>query len=384
MSDMDILVCGGGITGAAFSLALAECGLQVSVVSDILPGKRSSTGRVYALSPASQRFLARLGVWSQLEKGRCEPIRAMHVFGDEQQSMISFLAQEYGVGELGWIVSEEDIQDALDMALDRSHILRVHGRVCSLNLMKRSVRAHFEDESSFETRLLVGADGGRSFVRNYAGFESQFKTYGHMAVTFNLKASIPHSGLARQWFEGGRVLALLPLPDNHLSVVWSMPKCEADSFLALSQNNQVDMIEKASFGVAGSLEAVTAACAFPLNLLSVPSPAMERVALIGDAAHVVHPLAGQGANLGLQDAEVLADVIICRGRHDPGERFLLNQYFRRRARVVRHMQKVTDGLQLLFSRRDPFSRWIRNYGLKRVDHVLWIKKRIMHLAMQGE
>ncbi|MBU6459271.1 MAG: FAD-dependent monooxygenase [Proteobacteria bacterium] len=382
MVDIDILVCGSGIAGSALSLALVGSGLKVVLVSDKQPG--SSTGRrVYALSPASQRFLARLGIWDRLDTERIEPIKAMQVFGDGEKSQLSFCSSEYGVAELGWIVSEGDLQLALDDELNKTAVTRQSARIMDVHGTPDFIQASFDDRTGLSTSLLVGADGGQSFVRNHVGFESCIKTYGHRAVTFNIKASIPHSGVARQWFDKGCILAFLPLPNNFLSVVWSMPEKEAGKFLDQSEANQIAELSQASFGKAGTLSDMSSAQSFPLSLLSLASPVMDRVALMGDAAHIVHPLAGQGANLGIQDAEALAEVILHRGKHDPGERFLLNQYAYRRARAVKQMQKITDGLQYLFVLEDPFSEWLRNVGMQGVNRLPWVKKQIMKVAMYG-
>jgi ubiquinone biosynthesis UbiH/UbiF/VisC/COQ6 family hydroxylase len=332
--------------------------------------------RVYALSPGNVAFLRQLGVWQHVPAGRIQPVLAMRVFGDDGRSSLEFEAYRAGVPELAWIVEDSALQDALWRMLDAeifapAECEALQGSVLTLRGGARLTGA-----------LVVGADGANSFVRRAAGISVTEKSYGQAAIVANFICEKPHRGAAYQWFQGGPVLALLPLPGNQVSMVWSLPAVRAESVAALQGPALCREVETASRGTLGSLSLSTPPRQYPLRQLRAQRLVQPRVALVGDAAHVIHPLAGQGLNLGLQDAQALAATLTARepGR-DPGELRLLRRYERTRAEPILAMNAVVDGLFRLFGTES--GRWsrLRNAGLNLTDRFPVLKNLLIRQAM---
>jgi len=332
--------------------------------------------RVYALSPGNVEFLRRLGVWEAIAP-RAAPVHAMRIHGDDARAVLEFDAYEAGVAELAWIVEDSGLQRALWNGL-AGGAQRCQG----LEVGEREARVSLDDGTSLEARLVVGADGAHSFVRESAGIEVRERDFEQVAVVANFHCAKPHGNAALQWFQGGPVLALLPLPDTQVSMVWSLPAARAASVAALSAEALCREVEAASRGALGKLSLSTPPRQYPLRQLRAQRLVQPRVALVGDAAHVIHPLAGQGLNLGLQDAQALAEVLAARepGR-DPGELRLLRRYERARAEPILAMNAVVDGLFRLFGSEG--GRWsrLRNTGLNLTDRLPVLKNLLIRQAM---
>lgn len=372
---------GGGPVGAC--LAIAARGLRTAVVShERRAGGAARAGafdaRVYALSPGNVAFLQRLGVWRHVPAARVQPVLAMRVFGDDGRSRLDFDAYRAGVPELAWIVEDAALQDALWQAMDCEVLV---GQCESLALGGRAVLG-FRDGRRVAAALVVGADGADSFVRRAARIAAREKGYEQAAVVANFHCERGHDGVALQWFQGGPVLALLPLPGRQVSMVWSLPADRAKAILKLKADALCREVESASGNALGALSLATAAKHYPLRKLRAQRLVQPRVALLGDAAHVIHPLAGQGLNLGLQDARALAAVLAARepGR-DPGDERLLRRYERERAEPILAMNAVVDGLFRLFgSGGERWSR-LRNAGLNLTDRLPVLKNILIRQAM---
>jgi ubiquinone biosynthesis UbiH/UbiF/VisC/COQ6 family hydroxylase len=247
-----------------------------------------------------------------------------------------------------------------------------------------------DDGRELAAQLLIGADGARSLVRASAGIAGEAHDYGQTAVVANFACSRPHRNVALQWFQGNRgnaaasggVLALLPLRGDHVSMVWSIASNDAARLLALDAESLARAVAAAAQHALGDLALVTPARSFPLQRLAAARLVAPRVALAGDAAHVIHPLAGQGANLGLQDAQVLARVLVARepGR-DPGDERLLRRYERERAEGILTMRSTVHGLHQLFDAPGPALAKMRNAGLNLVDRMPVLKNLLMRHAM---
>lgn len=380
----DVLVVGGGLVGA--SLACALQGMRVGIVEDAVRKPAAHAGfdsRVYALSPGSADFLRRIGAWERMASAPT-PVHRMHVHGDDAASL-DFDAWEAGVAELAWIVEDRVLQDALGAAMSqRPELARfAPARCTALDIGPDCARVALEDGARMSARLVVGADGAASFVRGQAGIPVRERAYEQSAVVANFACEKPHAGVARQWFQGGPVLALLPLPGRHVSMVWSTAPGEASRLTALAPVSLCDDVARASDHVLGALSLVTPARAVPLRKLSALESVRPRVALAGDAAHVIHPLAGQGANLGFQDANALAAVLAAREPdRDPGEHMLLRRYERARAEAILAMSATVDGLQRLFAAERPFVRRARNAGMNFVQHRAVVKNLLIRQAMR--
>jgi len=229
---------------------------------------------------------------------------------------------------------------------------------------------------------VIGADGAESRVRAEAGIAVTPSDYGQLGIVANFSCEKPHAGTAFQWFMRDGVLALLPLSGNRVSMVWSVDRERGQNLLALAAMELASEVELASRGVLGRLQQISSAAAFPLKLASVTQFTKPRVALAGDAAHNVHPLAGQGVNLGFRDARELAEVLLQRGpQRDCGDHALLRRYERARREDVTAVQLTTDGLQKLFSNPAVWATKARNLGLDFVNHQPWLKKFLVQHAI---
>ncbi len=385
--NVDILVSGGGLVGA--SLACALRGLAVAIIDQQSVARAPAVeagfdSRIYALSPGNAAFLGSIGAWDRMPPGAATPVHGMRVRGDDGKALLEFDAWETGVAELAWIVEDRLLQAALRDALATcaDATLLAPARCAALSIDAGGVAATLDGGERIEARLVVGADGAGSLVRQNAGIAVHERPYGHSAVVANFACEKPHGCVARQWFQGGPVLALLPLPGRHVSMVWSTHDAEAARLAGLEPEALCRAVGAAAGGELGGLCLVTSPRVFPLRRISAARTVAHRVALVGDAAHVLHPLAGQGANLGFQDAKELAEVLASRapGR-DPGDLGLLRKYERARAEDILAMDATVHGLFSLFGAASPAVKRARNAGLQLVDRMAVVKNLLMRHAM---
>lgn len=387
--NFDLVVVGGGPVGAAF--ALAARGLRVALVAHerrepaAARDAAALDARVYALSPGNVDFLRTLGVWQRLAPQRLAPVHAMRIFGDRPGAELAFDAYRAGVAELAWTVEDLELQEAMWRCLqERDGVEALAPAQCeSLQVMPDGVQLQLRDGRRLAGALVVGADGANSFVRREAGIGARTGEYAQSAVVANFDCEKPHGGTAFQWFQGGPVLALLPLPGKRLSMVWSAPAQKADELARLQPAELCGAVEAASGGILGALSLATPARSYPLQRLSASRISAPRIALVGDAAHVIHPLAGQGLNLGLNDARALARVLAGKepGR-DPGDAGLLRRYERLRAEPVVSMELVVDGLFRLFDARGTIASFARNAGLNLTSRLPVLKNLLIRQAMR--
>lgn len=384
----DVVIVGAGLVGASLALALKGSGLRVALLEPrpvpALPGDGSFDVRVYAISPGSARFLEALGAWSLLDPDRVAPVVEMQVRGDDGSSELRFSAYDAGLPQLAFIIESRRLQQALWDALGGQEDLEVVCPVAAgtLELGESSAVLTLEDGRALETRLVVGADGAESWVRNQAGIPARPQPYGQMGVVANFEVTNPHLGVARQWFRRDGVLALLPLPGNRVSMVWSTWDDRAQELVALDPDALCARVAEATGVGAGELSLITPAAGFPLRLLRLRNCIGPRVALIGDAAHNVHPLAGQGVNLGFGDARELAAVLRARGvQPDCGHPLLLRRYQRARREEVLAMQFTTDSLQKLFNNAVPGVAEARNLGLRLTGQLGPLKNFLIRRAL---
>jgi ubiquinone biosynthesis UbiH/UbiF/VisC/COQ6 family hydroxylase len=386
----EVAIAGGALVGAALARALR--GARVALISQerrpVATGAQGFDARVYAISPGNAAFLAQLGAWGTIPETRRTPVHAMRVHGDDGASLIEFDAYRTGRSELAWIVEDGLLQDALWSGLQGQDGLSLFPAATLRQLEVAGSRSvvTLEDGRKFDAQLVVGADGAGSLVRAQARITVEERGYGQSAVVANFACSRPHRNVAFQWFRGGQkggaVLALLPMPGNHVSMVWSTTEPETARLLALEPEALAAEVAAASREAVGELALVTQQRGFPLRRLAAGRMIAPRVALAGDAAHVVHPLAGQGANLGLQDARVLAEVLRSRepGR-DPGDERLLRRYERSRAEDILAMRTAVHGLFSLFGARSAGISRLRNAGLNLADRMPVLKNLLMRRAM---
>jgi 2-octaprenyl-6-methoxyphenol hydroxylase len=385
----DVLVAGAGLVGLALAPALARAGLDV-VLADRAqprapdPDPATWDVRVYAISPGSATFLRSLGAWQALDGERVAPVEAMRVAGDDG-AVLNFSAYESGVRALAWIVEERALRSAL---LPQVHAAGVDIIApCAFDAIEWTAEAGVltqPDGSQVVARLVVGADGLRSGVRKAAGIDVAPRPYGQTGVVANFHCERAHHGRAHQWFRpDGSILAWLPLPGRRMSMVWSAPEPLANELLALDPAGLAARVASAGRQALGDLVCITPAAGFPLQFMRPQAVIAHRMVLVGDAAHGVHPLAGQGVNLGFGDAEALATVLRERGPvADPGAPILLSRHARRRAEPVLAMQALTDNLARLFGDSAPWAKTARNLGMAAVERLAPARRLLARSALR--
>lgn len=383
----DVIVVGGGLVGGALALALADAGLQVTLLEQTvtapLPQDASWDARIYAVTPGNVRFLQRIGAWGRLDASRIAPIYAMSIRGDDGKSSLNFDAYEAGVPELGVIAESRLMQDGLWQALN-AHAnveIRCPAQCAGLEFRSEAAVLRLADGGELKAHLVVGADGSNSWIRRQAGIAVQTMPYDQLGVVANFETEIPHGGIARQWFLQDGILAWLPLPGNRISIVWSAFNARAQALMHEDADTFCRTVAEAGGRQLGNLRLLTPPAAFPLRLQRNDAMVAPGLALVGDAAHLVHPLAGQGVNLGFRDAQQLAATLSQRGVRNPGDMLLLRRYERARQADILAMQAVTTGLQKLFNREDASLARLRNTGLALTDHISPLKRQLMAHAI---
>ncbi|MEM1081045.1 MAG: FAD-dependent oxidoreductase [Pseudomonadota bacterium] len=334
MAEFDLTIIGGGPAGASAAIGLAQQGLKVALIDRRRPAGLAADGRmdtrVVAISPGSMAWLQQIGAAGALDTARMAPYTAMHVSSGRQR--IAFNATEHGLDQLGWIVEIANLNDALWRTLERHESIEPILSVVieHLDLNNEQTRIVLDDDRSLRAPILIGADGARSRVRSAAGIEHTIDDYNQRAIVAPLKSRLPNTGIAWQRFTQSGPLALLPLPNQGSSLVWSVPVDLAETLLKLSDDAFLERLNQAAQDHPfGELNAVGLRHALPLVRRQSKQFNAGRSVLIGDAARSVHPLAGQGMNLGLADAAELTQTLQGweRTRHP---RARLARYARRR------------------------------------------------------
>jgi ubiquinone biosynthesis UbiH/UbiF/VisC/COQ6 family hydroxylase len=378
--EFDVVIVGGGLVGASLAAALKDSGLSLALVEGQSAqfSHKGWDSRIYAITPGNVEFLKQCGSWQRQDMSRVQPVEAMRVFGDDN-SELEFSAYEIGAPELTFILENRLMQEALwDTIRDQDNLTLFNpARCASLDLALKAATLTLDDGRVLRAKLVVGADGRDSWVRKQAGMDEAPTPYQQHGVVANFRCEKPHRGVAYQWFSPDGILAYLPLPQQMMSMVWSVLPEKSAELLKLSPEELCAQVAAVGHHTLGELELVTPPASFALRILRLPHIVKPRLALVGDAAHNVHPLAGQGVNLGFRDARELAQVLLARGpQPDCGDHALLRRYDRARQEDIFSMLTTTDTLKKLFCNADPLLRKARNLGLS-ATHRLTPAKRML-------
>ncbi|CAM3881524.1 UbiH/UbiF/VisC/COQ6 family ubiquinone biosynthesis hydroxylase [Vreelandella rituensis] len=392
----DVIVVGGGMVGAALTALLAEAGMQVAMVeARQAPLKLENVGtglptpRVSALTPVSQRLLTHLGAWPLMQAKRVTPYRYMQVWDAEGSGEVKFSAEQAGVTVLGHIVENDVTQASLETRLAQHSQARLYyaAKVSALHSSPAGARRLvLDDGRELEAPLIVAADGAHSSLRHMAGISVSQEDTGQQAVVTTVRCAEPHGGNARQAFLAGSPLAFLPLTvdgdEHYCSIVWSTSAEHAEALCAMSRAELGDALSAAFGEHSGEVQVCDDARCFPLIQRHAHHYVLDGLALVGDAAHSIHPLAGQGVNLGFMDAAVLAEEVVTAWRRGApwGDSRILARYERRRRWDNTSMLALMMGFKQLFGARHPAVTLMRNLGLNSVNRVSLIKRLLMRQA----
>jgi ubiquinone biosynthesis UbiH/UbiF/VisC/COQ6 family hydroxylase len=384
--DFDIVIVGAGLVGASFATALRGAGLRLALVEAQTPAAAGDDwdSRVYAISPGGATFLEGMGVWKRLDPARICAVHEMQVNGDGPGAQLQFSAYESGVAELAWTLESRRLQSLLWQALEHQHNLELlcPDKCAALQLGADAAELTLASGKVLRAKLVVAADGKHSWLRQAAGIEVREKPYGQMGVVANFNCSAEHHHTAYQWFRDDGVLAYLPLPGRRMSMVWSTSDHHAAELLSLPSDQLCTRVADAGNDTLGTLDLLSPAAQFPLARQHAARLVAPRIALIGDAGHVLHPLAGQGVNLGFGDAAILARVLLQRELfRDPGDIRLLRRYERARAEDILALAWVTDGLHKLFAAPGAGTAKLRNAGLNLTNALPVLKNLLIRRAL---
>ncbi len=388
-TEFDLIIVGGGMVGAALACAMGEQNFSVALVEGREPDLSWPVGdyqiRVSAITRASQYVFENLHAWDYMVKRRVCPYREMQVWDATGNGHIHFDSAEIAEPDLGHIIENSVIQAALwERLLELPSVQRfcpASPKTVEINEQQASLT--LDDGQTLHGRLLVGADGGRSWVREQIGYQSKGWNYQQDAVVATIRHELDHQETCWQRFSSNGPLAFLPLDEKTCSIVWSTTPEQAQELLALDKIDFLKALQLSFGDHLGKMLKVGERAAFPLRLGHTTRYTGSRVALIGDAAHSIHPLAGQGVNLGLGDMSALVDVLIAakaRGA-DIGNTLILRRYERARKADNITMLGAMDGFKRLFSNDQPLLKFTRNLGLNITDKVTPLKQLFMQQAL---
>ncbi|HDC1148909.1 TPA: FAD-dependent 2-octaprenylphenol hydroxylase [Escherichia coli] len=391
MQSVDVAIVGGGMVGLAVACGLQGSGLRVAVLEQRVPEPLAADAppqlRVSAINAASEKLLTRLGVWQDILSRRASCYHGMEVWDKDSFGHISFDDQSMGYSHLGHIVENSVIHYALwNKAQQSSDItLLAPAELQQVAWGENETFLTLKDGSMLTARLVIGADGANSWLRNKADIPLTFWDYQHHALVATIRTEEPHDAVARQVFHGEGILAFLPLSDPHLcSIVWSLSPEEAQRMQQASEDEFNRALNIAFDNRLGLCKVESARQVFPLTGRYARQFAAHRLALVGDAAHTIHPLAGQGVNLGFMDAaELIAELKrLHRQGKDIGQYIYLRRYERSRKHSAALMLAGMQGFRDLFSGTNPVKKLLRDIGLKLADTLPGVKPQLIRQAMR--
>lgn len=396
---VDVTVVGAGLVGLAAALACHKAGYNVALLdsgprlteaqvnadaNSLSDTSSQWDARIYAISPNNAKWLAELGAWPLLDKARLGQINAMQIFADEV--LLSLEAEDESADCLAYVLESRALAQSLHERVSMTGMPFVFNDGCT-GFDSATTTLHLADKRTIQSALVIAADGSQSWLRQQLGINVQKKSYAQLGIVANFSVAQGHANVARQWFtshrhDGGTILAWLPLSNNTVSIVWSVPLAYADELLALSPTAFTQAVMQAGEKVLGDMQLLSPPVAFPLSRQTCERTVQDGVVLVGDAAHQIHPMAGQGVNLGFRDViDLLASLQTKNSYQSLADSRLLKAYTRRRKADVLSMQLLTDGLFQVFSSANPVLNSIRNTAWRVANQGL-IKKTLLAFALK--
>lgn len=386
-SHYDIIIVGGGIVGLTMANCLLDTDLKIAVIEQAEPRPVSDAidNRVSAINSAASRLFQQLGVWQHMPDDRVSAFEKMFVWDSTGVGQIEFDSAESGLSALGHIIENSVLQQALVTNFGDSTRIDwlCPKKIQTVDLTQHLHYVVLEDGTELSCDLIIGADGSNSIVRQAAAIDFRRKQYGQSGIVATVATELPHESTAWQCFLPSGPLAFLPMSDGRCSIVWSLDDEAVENRLNLDDEAFSRQLEQAFEYKLGVITSVSQRAAFPLGHGHVDSYVQEALALIGDAAHIIHPLAGQGANLGIMDAASLADVIkeALSNNRQWNALHTLRRYERDRKGDNLAMEASMTGFKLLFGNTNPFMATLRNSGLNMVNTLPYLKNRLMQHAL---
>lgn len=382
----DIVIVGAALVGASAAVALAKQGFSVALVDRKSPLSQENhrdvwDSRIYAISPGNADWLSNLGVWQRMDAERVTPIDAMQIWGDANAEPLSFNAEDAFANNLGYILENTALQQAIWDELQTLDVDVLMGaEAVAVDLNEQEAILKLADGTQLKAKLMLAADGGNSWLREQAGLSQKKTVYEHVGVVANFEVELSHQNIARQWFVDDGILAWLPLAGNRISMVFSTK--HSQDLLSLNSEGLAERVAQTGGHALGKMRVITPAQAFTLVKQNASALIANRLVLVGDAAHQVHPMAGQGVNLGFRDVVELARVLAERNPlADVGDRFVLRRYERARKADVLSMQGLTHGLYGAFDSQQSLVKALRNWGLSLPNHHPILKRALIKQAL---
>lgn len=367
MKQFDVIIVGGGMVGQAFALSLSHQDCSIAIIEPNNPNPTLDDGfhtRVSAITPKSEQLLSDLGVWEHIE--RKQLFTSTKVWDQNSHGNLAFNAEDEELDHLGYIIENDAIQSALYQCLENTKVEFISAKVANLDKLEQGYELELDDQSLINCHLLIGADGARSKIRELAGISTTDTDYQQKAIICNIESERGFENTTWQRFLSDSIIALLPLSGHEASIVWSAENSLADELIQLSQP---EFAQRLSAGVEcrfGEFTVTSPMQAFPLIERSAEVYVKQHLALIGDAAHNIHPLAGQGVNLGFSDViELSQQITDSNGNLD--DFMVLRKYARARRLDNELMAKTMTGLNWIYKENNEPLRWLRGFGMNMIN-----------------
>ncbi len=389
MSDFDIVIAGGGLAGSTLACALAHTGARIAIIESVEASadhQPSFDDRAIALAYGSQRIFEGIGLWDSIASG-ATAIKKIHVSERGGFGFTHLDAAEEQVPALGYVALARELGRAIMQQLENSSVTRISpATVTGFSQTDDQFSVNVEADGrkqQFTTRLLVAADGGQSLIRQQLDIKTRQWEYGQTAIVTNVTPGMPHLNIAYERFTPNGPLALLPMTENRFGVVLTINSDACEEVMALDDNAFIALLQQRIGFRCGRFSRIGRRFSYPLTLMTANEAVRPRIALVGNAGHALHPISGQGFNLGLRDIAVLADLIAdaLRQQQDPGSEQLLQQYQKQRLPDQQQVALLTDGLVRLFGNPLRGLSMGRNLGMLAADLLPGVRHRIARHAM---
>lgn len=381
----DVVILGAGIVGMATLIAIDKYDIEVTLISDAKTiHKKEADPRFYTITPGVKTWLEKNGVWTFLPKKEVSSVRSIIIYSDKEHSSLKFDADDAGMNELAFIVNHDDLEKAFIHRISEISYEKIKtNKIKSLSVGVKDINLSFANDNIRQFKLAIGADGSNSWVRSQSSIHFKSKDFDQTAIVFNIKTSKAHQGCAYQKFMYHGILAFLPFHTHEFSIVFSVNNEILEEYKNLTDAKFIQMLEKETSEMFGEIVLTTNRQHFPLNMKINESLISDRVLLVGEAAHQVHPLAGQGLNLGLRDVIEFDELLSSNKKyhHDLGLNSFLKKYNRNRKTDILSLSYLTDKLSSLFTSKNHIVDFVINFGLNKINQNQLVKKILIKKAI---